>query len=348
MNITKTPEFSWSCSRSQIFNTCRRSYWYQYYGGHNGWLDNPDITAHTIYKYRNVTNFNLVVGQGIHEVMKKAVTFKDDDYSGQDVKKWMKNYLHEACVKGSNMAAWDSKPNRNPMLQEFLYWGGFKSDKSQKVIDYVNKKLDNFGEMFKTTTTYQEIKAGRMKELIEADENMNNNNKYGSEILTFTNKHGQELSVKIWAKIDLLYIRDDGKYIITDWKTESKDAFVKEDSNDDAYFQLLVYAWYVLKKYHVSLKNIILRRENVVTGTTFESTAPSLATVSKALQRITTEVDAMSEYVVDKDIANNVSHAKESYGMISEDGHCSQCEKCKFRALCFGLDSTVAPAENIA
>lgn len=234
------------------------------------------------------------------------------------------------------------------MLQEFLYWGGFKSDKSQKVIDYVNKKLDNFGEMFKTTTTYQEIKAGRMKELIEADENMNNNNKYGSEILTFTNKHGQELSVKIWAKIDLLYIRDDGKYIITDWKTESKDAFVKEDSNDDAYFQLLVYAWYVLKKYHVSLKNIILRRENVVTGTTFESAAPSLATVSKALQRITAEVDAMSEYVVDKDIANNVSHAKESYGMISEDGHCSQCEKCKFRALCFGLDSTVAPAENIA
>lgn len=347
MNITKTPEFSWSCSRSQVFNTCRRSYWYQYYGGHNGWLDNADINARTIYKYRNVTNLNLVLGQAIHEVMKKTVTFKDDDYSAQNVKDWVKGYLHDTCVKGADTLAWDAKPNRNPALQEVLYWGGFKSDQTKKVVDYVNKKLDNFGDAFKNTKTYKEIKAGRMKELVEADENMNND-KFGSEVFTYTNIQGVERAVKIWAKVDLLYIRDDGKYIIADWKTESKDVYVKEEFTDDAYFQLLVYAWYVFKKYHVSFKDIIVRRENVVTGTTFESVAPTLSTVSKTLQRIAAEIEDMSDYVINKDVANNVSRPKEDYAMISDNGACSQCEKCKFRALCFGLEQATQPSENIA
>lgn len=333
MVINENPEFSWSCSRSHTFNSCKRSYWYQYYGGHNGWLESADHMTRQIYRLKHVSSLNLVFGRSVHEAIKKAIVFVKENHSIDELIALIKKDLHDACVMATDRCSWEAKPNKNQMLMETLYWGGFNSERGKRISAYIKNKIDNFANTFENSPSYKELKEGKVKEIVEVDESINNS-PYGSCVLHYLDEAGKNACLKIWAKIDFLYVRNDGKWIITDWKTESKDIETKSHYSDDAYLQLLVYAWYVHEVYNVPYDNMILRRENVLTGNVFES-VPSESNINGALKRIVNDMSYMADFLIERNTLVNKSKSPDFFAKASNDGCCHQCDLCKFKALCF-------------
>ena len=50
-------EFSWSYSRDNLFQECKREYYYNYYGSWGGWEKNKaDEITRTLYVLKNLQN----------------------------------------------------------------------------------------------------------------------------------------------------------------------------------------------------------------------------------------------------------------------------------------------------
>lgn len=67
------PEWSWSFSRQQLFLSCQRRYYYNYYGSHNGWEFDAEPEAALAYRLKKLTNIYLVLGDAVHRVAQQMV-----------------------------------------------------------------------------------------------------------------------------------------------------------------------------------------------------------------------------------------------------------------------------------
>ena len=66
--IRPHPDFSWSQSRRSTFRECPRKYYWQYYGSHNGWLDEATDEARRAWRLKKITNLYMVLGTIVHEL----------------------------------------------------------------------------------------------------------------------------------------------------------------------------------------------------------------------------------------------------------------------------------------
>ena len=127
-------------------------------------------------------------------------------------------------------------------------------------------------------------------------------------------------SLKVYSKIDLLYKSPDGYYVIVDWKTG-------RPSEDDKE-QLLVYAWYVMKKYDIHYSRIKGRVEYLLEGHSEE-----IIFKSEDIEYIKAKVDndlKIINYYLD-DISLNKPKEKSVFEKTQKSYKCGQC---KFRLLC--------------
>lgn len=321
----ENPEFSWSFSRQSAMNGCKRKYYYNYYGAHNGWLNNsPEVTEEqkVTYRYKNVTTLQLAFGNHVHEAIKTIIKMPSE---ADGLKELVKKMLHDTCVKGSCLTKWWEQPKQYPALVETLYLGGFKSPETLKQIANINKKMEKIENVF-NTKTFSEIKEEKVKTVLEVDEPLSNTACGNFDLNGY----------KIFSKIDFLYIRDDGKYVIVDWKTYGKDPAFEKNLNNKDYKQLLLYVDYVRRNYNIPLEQIVCRLENVVTGTTFEvENIPEIEI--KALEReIKSSIEEMSLYVKNTNLEDNKAVDKKFFIQAGADVEDKKCVSCSFRNLCWG------------
>ncbi|MBI1748041.1 MAG: PD-(D/E)XK nuclease family protein [Acidobacteria bacterium] len=62
-------EFSWSKSRSDKFNDCRRAYFYHYYGSWGGWDMAADVLARELYILKNLSGRQAWAGKVVHDTI---------------------------------------------------------------------------------------------------------------------------------------------------------------------------------------------------------------------------------------------------------------------------------------
>ena len=60
-------EFSWSVSRDAIFKSCRRRYYYHYYGSWGGWSLDAENKTRTTYILKQLKNRQMWAGAKVHE-----------------------------------------------------------------------------------------------------------------------------------------------------------------------------------------------------------------------------------------------------------------------------------------
>ena len=63
--IRPYPEFSWSISRQRKLDQCPRGYFYTYYLGWNGWLDDAPTETRVAYRLGKLTSLDALLGQQI-------------------------------------------------------------------------------------------------------------------------------------------------------------------------------------------------------------------------------------------------------------------------------------------
>ncbi|MCF7875796.1 PD-(D/E)XK nuclease family protein, partial [Candidatus Bipolaricaulota bacterium] len=61
--------FSWSNSRLQAFQRCKRKYYFQYYGFWGGWEEDASERVQTIYLLKKLKNRHMWKGTIIHEAI---------------------------------------------------------------------------------------------------------------------------------------------------------------------------------------------------------------------------------------------------------------------------------------
>lgn len=66
-------EFSWSVSRDVVFKTCRRKYFYQYYGSWGGWSFDAENRTRTIYILKQLKNRQMWAGSKVHEAIENIL-----------------------------------------------------------------------------------------------------------------------------------------------------------------------------------------------------------------------------------------------------------------------------------
>ena len=302
--IKNYPEKSWSISKMKTIENCFREYYYTYYGSHNGWLDTSTDEQKISWRLKKLTNIWLMFGDKLHETIKKTI---DNKHNLNTTPDYLKEYMRKILNKGVKESAekyrdgsWDDYP-RGEMLQEYYY--GEKLD--EESIDEIKRRIELCIDGFFNCKSYKDI----LKEksvLLEVDE--------GKFDYIFVQ------GVKIFALIDMLYIDEDGYYVITDWKTGKVGEHDRE--------QLLVYALYVMEKYNVTLDKIKGRVEYLLLGESADYlfNEEDLINIEN---RIKLDLNVIDAFLVDKEL--NKPRDKEDFRMCES---LNKCRRCKFKKLC--------------
>ena len=66
-------EFSWSKSRAELFNTCQRRYYYNYYAFWNGWRSNAPEKTRTLYLLKQLRSRQMWAGTKVHESIESTL-----------------------------------------------------------------------------------------------------------------------------------------------------------------------------------------------------------------------------------------------------------------------------------
>src|SRR5262245_42335161 len=68
-----TNEFSWSRSRDNAFQECRRRYFYQYYGSWGGWEADAPPEVRRLYVLKQLGSRQMWAGRVVHDAVEMAL-----------------------------------------------------------------------------------------------------------------------------------------------------------------------------------------------------------------------------------------------------------------------------------
>lgn len=301
---TEYPAWSWSFSRQQLFASCQRRYYYNYYASHNGWEWNSEPEAALAYRLKKLTNLYIVLGDAVH---KSAQLMVERLASGRSLPSahWVEEEIRRQLrrVWKSSRDERDQfllRPNRVDMLQEFYY----RREISPNVIAKINDRIGDTARALVNSQVWAELQKKEV-EIVSCE-----------QFDTFTIG-----GTPVFAVPDLLYKVGD-QWVIVDWKTGEE-----AEANFE---QVALYALYVHKKHGVPVDLITARLEYLSLPAVEEMrfTAENLAQVENEAQE---SMARMRELLVDAE--QNVPKPKEAFALTEAR---EQCPWCSFYELCQG------------
>lgn len=186
-----TPILGWSSSRYELFDKCRRQYYYNYYSKHV-----KDIPTYKIKKLKALTSVPLEIGNVIHDVMEAFLRRLQKSDSDIDEKKFFEYAKQKANEYFSHKTFIEIYYNQMEKIDE----------------ESADNKMAECLTNFINSPTYNWL---FMKAINNRDNWMIEPGGYGETRLD---------GLKAYCKMDFLFPVDDYIYIL-DWKTGKKNEF---------------------------------------------------------------------------------------------------------------------------
>ena len=299
---TEYPPWSWSSSRKGTFRECKRKYYYNYYGAHNGWEAKAPEEAKQAYRLKNLDGIYLILGTGVHDIAEFTCRKLQNDNTLPEEKELVdkvRNLLNKAYKDSQNTDAWYRSPKQNSLLQEFYYGDGL----SDRLIDTIKERMMQSVPNLLSSESITEIVRDRCD--IKITEDMD----------TF-----MVGDTPVYAIPDLVYKDSEGSWIVVDWKTG------KEYDSHPA--QITVYAIYIMEKFNLKADQVKGRVEYLLTGHNRDVEITD-GTVDEVKKEIVESIEDMKEYLEDE--KENIPKSKDEFPLTS---HTRFCKWCNFYEMC--------------
>ena len=222
--IRPYPEFSWSISRQRKLDQCPRAYFYTYYLGWNGWLDEAPTEARVAYRLGKLTSLDALLGQQIDvRARELEAAARAGAATCPPPRSWRRARARRCASRGrarkNGRAAFEHRPQASPCCARSTW-----SQDTQPETDRLNEKAGPSMRGLLATSHWERLRA-------RGDEGR-------VEVPDFA--HFQWGGVKVFAAPDLAYTQDGVLHVI-DWKTGRED--------DTQPTQVLLQMWWALETY---------------------------------------------------------------------------------------------------
>ena len=293
-------EFSWSRTRDNVFQECRRRYYYQYYGSWGGFRPDADPRARALYVLKQLGSRHMWAGRLVHEAAERSLLALRDGYALSEsalVEDTVRQMREE--WKGSRDHVYRENPKRTGLF-EHEYGVPVKAAEWQVLRDHVVRCLRNFHRL----ALLAEIKRTPVERWILIE-----------DIGSFPWE-----GTRVFTAPDFGYWSGADRLQLVDWKTGGS-------GGEDASLQLGGYALYALEVLGVTPPRVDLLEVNLREGkvTSHPWDGPSLERVRN---HVRLSVRAMRAYL--KDPETNL--AEEANFEKTEDLRI--CRWCNFRGMC--------------
>ena len=242
-----TNDLTWSVSRSRLFRSCQRAYYYQYYGAWGGWDPNAPERTRLLYTLKQITSFPLWGGSTVHDVIKDALLqFRSQRRLPEvaELQQAARNRLN-AGWRQSRQKLWQQDPKRNVNLFEH-YYAQDGEEVPREEIDALRTKVFDALENFRNCPVVDAIRDLDPAHWGEVDVL----NSFVAGILP-AQENAPELPLKVWCALDFSYLDDQGCLHIVDWKTGT-------EHREELRLQLACYALYAMETRHLPLEQLRL------------------------------------------------------------------------------------------
>lgn len=306
-------EFTWSVSRDNLFRSCRRAYYYQYYGSWNGWNADADEKNRLLYLLKNIKSLPAWTGTIVHETIAEAL--RDHAETGRpvmadDLKSRAKEKLRRGWTEATTKA-WLRQPKKTNLDE--LYYGNGQSlakEKTDKVKEKVYGCLDAFAAMPELQDILR-LGPASWKPIDKLD--------------SFDWQ-----GTKIWCAVDFALKDPEGNLRIIDWKTGA-------EKTEALGLQLACYAHFAHDKWGAPPGTVKVYGCFLGEGARFAEYPLSPDGMVDAQERILTSIREMQQCLDDP--ARNIAHEQDF--PLAENSR--PCRFCVFRGACPQGQATLPP-----
>ena len=309
-------EFSWSPSRHRMFESCRRQYYFNYYGSWGGWDKDADAQAQLLYRLKKITTVPQLVGTVVHDAISNALNALK---LGRDilpfaVETYAQN-LFRQHLQESKDHLWRYSASRYTNLFEHYYNEPFTETDQINSANHISTSLNAFFD----SKAYTTLQSARPEDYLTIE-----------DLTDFT-----LASTKIWVVLDVAIRRDKSVYIF-DWKTG------RERQADR--HQLAVYALYATSQWDVALSDLQL--QDIYLQTNTERTLDLAPDDLDQTRIFVTESVQKMRALLDDPEQNTAS--QDTFPMTTNT---HLCTTCPFKAVCYPDDRpakqpTAQPTEH--
>ena len=138
-------DFSWSFSRDNAFNTCKRKYYYSYYGSWGGWNKDADELSKKLYMLNKMTSLPMLAGSIVHDEVER--TLKILRYGRKaDIEKSKENVIKnfkQSWAQSKNKE-WKDSPKWKANLFEHYYKKSLTDQELLDIRDLMVNSIDGF------------------------------------------------------------------------------------------------------------------------------------------------------------------------------------------------------------
>ena len=303
---TGSRPFSWSASRHDTFASCKRRYYYSYYGS----LDDPEI-----HRLKKLSALPLWAGSVVHDNIEAFLRANDRLPSRDDQEAFIRSVVHSGMLNDWRASELGPPPAAGPepgletdrrqlpfRLFEHEYQIPVEQEDKRLAVNIVMRSLKHF---FKSDTLQRALEVGRERFLALED------------LVSF---HVGE--VEVFLRMDLAYRDHDGRVVIVDWKTGRNEGRFNE-------MQVAGYALYATERAWVGEpEQISTELSYLVIPKTIRRSVNRKA-IENARSFILKSAGTMKALLVDP--LHNLARL-EDFPMIDRP---QVCRRCNFRRLCF-------------
>ena len=296
-------EFSWSPSRHRMFESCKRQYYFNYYGSWGGWNKHADAQTQLLYRLKKITTVPQLVGAVVHDAISHALRALQvgRPIHPSDIETYAQKVFHQHLLV-SKKQRWRYSASQYTNLFEHYYNEPFTETDQNKSANHISTSLNAFF----ASDAYATLQSARPEDYLTVE-------KLTSFVLADT---------KIWVVLDVAIRRNKSVYIF-DWKTG------RERQADR--HQLAVYALYATSQWGVALSNLQL--QDIYLQTNTEQTLDlSPDDLDQTRIFVTESVQKMRALLNDPE-QNTAS--QDTFPMTTNT---HLCTTCPFKAVCYPND----------
>ncbi len=309
------PEFTWSFSRSTLFNDCKRKYYYYTYGKVDGWKEDADELNKKCYFLSMLTNINFLYGSIIHQVISEAYYDYVVKGDGKDQQYYL-NMADELWTKAEliNLDYLHGITGLSAKELQMLFLDVYKKDRSvmDNIPSYRNKTRRLLTTFFNSDFWKDIIEPGAAEHICGDC----TNNRYETVELG---------NVKCYVLPDVVYKdKRTGRVVVIDWKTVSPKP---KDIDQACFYAMAITSQYGIPREDIDIKIVYLGNNiNKSDGSypLVESVSFDQYYETVALEYLKKTSSLMLDYVEDRE--SNKPLPITSFEVTQDPGNCRFCQ----------------------